>query len=340
MKDFAPWQRPYKQQKTQSLNHINTLHSGELHMSNKIPVTAEATKYPAVETVNNVAGGVIPFDAVDTESPLETPPGLNVSDFDYNIGEIVDLPPPESASLFERLIEDNDLLPVWFLERGVDIQKAVARVVLTRSHRGLAQGRGWGTGFMISPSFFLTNNHVVSDKEFMTKFRVQFNYQLDFTGVEQLTESFQPIANNVFHTNKALDYSLIQLEKNNQHGSELPGERWGYIPLNAAPLFYNNQHFNIIQHPSGRLKEISLQDNEISQLRVNAVRYTGDTEPGSSGSPVFNNLWELVALHHAGGEKDATGKWINNQGIRIDRIVADLQQHFAHNAAVLTELGI
>jgi V8-like Glu-specific endopeptidase len=31
------------------------------------------------------------------------------------------------------------------------------------------------------------------------------------------------------------------------------------------------------------------------------VQYTTDTLPGSSGSPVFNDNWEVVALHHAGG---------------------------------------
>ena len=49
------------------------------------------------------------------------------------------------------------------------------------------------------------------------------------------------------------------------------------------------------------------------------IRYTADTEGGSSGSPVFNNQWNLVALHHAGwsgSDGSAT-----NEGIRIASIV-------------------
>ena len=88
------------------------------------------------------------------------------------------------------------------------------------------------------------------------------------------------------------------------------------------------------------MKEVAFQDNVITNLFENAVRYTADTEPGSSGSPVLNNFWQLIALHHAGGEQDASGKWLNNQGIRIDRIHNDLRTHFAGQQDVLDELGI
>jgi V8-like Glu-specific endopeptidase len=30
------------------------------------------------------------------------------------------------------------------------------------------------------------------------------------------------------------------------------------------------------------------------------VRYAVNTEPGTSGSPVFDKDWRLVALHHLG----------------------------------------
>jgi endonuclease/exonuclease/phosphatase family metal-dependent hydrolase len=52
------------------------------------------------------------------------------------------------------------------------------------------------------------------------------------------------------------------------------------------------------------------------------VRYRTDTEPGSSGSPVFNNSWDLVALHHAGW-RDGTNT-ATNEGIRLAAIVSHL----------------
>ena len=55
-----------------------------------------------------------------------------------------------------------------------------------------------------------------------------------------------------------------------------------------------------------------------------------DTERGSSGSPVFNNDWKVIALHHAGKTEEDGGLVINpatgekrgaNEGILIKNIV-------------------
>lgn len=280
------------------------------------------------------------------DTPIEA--FLGTPDFEFPLGDKIPLETPgageeDNESFFERIIDENDLLPVWFLARGAEVQRAVGRVVLTKPHGGLRQGRGWASGFMVSPTLYLTNNHVIPNQAFNDKIRIQFNYQLGSDGMEEDTESFFP-ADDVFRTNRALDYTLIRLQPYEKAGEEDPsalaGDRWGYIPLNDSPTYRDEQHFNVVQHPSGRPKEIALQDNEIDELFDNFVRYKGDTEPGSSGSPVFNNLWQLVALHHAGGARDASGNWVNNQGVRIDAIIKDLQDAFADRQEVLDELGI
>ena len=50
------------------------------------------------------------------------------------------------------------------------------------------------------------------------------------------------------------------------------------------------------------------------------LRYRNNTEPGSSGSPVFNFDWQLVALHHAGAAGVEPVAY--NQGIPIAPIKA------------------
>ena len=308
------------------------------------------------ETANSLLEGVgeaSPVMAGEPEPFAELPPAtetnpaaMKTSEFAYPTGEEVPIPPVGGGPLdvFERIIDEADFLPASFLEQGALVQRSVARVVLTKPHAGLPAGSGWATGFLISPSLFMTNNHVINDISFAGKIRIQFNYQLGPDGIELESESFFPKLDDVFWTNPALDYSLIRLqpmEAADGSGSVLPGDHWGYIPLNESPIYREKQHFNVIQHPSGRRKEVALQNNEIHKLFENTVRYTTDTEPGSSGSPVFDNLWQLVALHHAGGEKDASGKWLDNQGIRVDKIIADLRAHFAgNNDDVLAELGI
>ena len=94
-----------------------------------------------------------------------------------------------------------------------------------------------------------------------------------------------------------------------------------------------------MQHPQGRPKEIAIQENRVTAIYPNVIRYTTDTEPGSSGSPVFNNSWRVISLHHSAGEQNpATGEWINNEGIRIDRLIEAIKKNTP--VAVQKEMGL
>lgn len=307
----------------------------------------------------------------------------------------------DDLPLIERIVGIDNLLPAHFLEEGAVVQRAVARVTLTQSIPGLPSGSGWATGFMVSPTLFLTNRHVIPDKAFANKVEFQFNYQLDYSGAAQTVDAFTPDPNDsAFYTNAALDFTLIRVKPKQRFAlrsltaanvlratettaedgdgemmqeitpamspslarmaradlatataTALPflrrffvkaGDVWGYIPLQDGFVVAIDQHLNIIQHPKGRRKEVALQENRISNIYLNHMRYTTDTEPGSSGSPVFDNAWEIIALHHAAGKKE-NGVWVSNQGVRIDKIVADLRNHFggvSGGAAILTELGL
>lgn len=65
----------------------------------------------------------------------------------------------------------------------------------------------------------------------------------------------------------------------------------------------------LVQHPKGQEKQLVQNDNRVldydkNGLLDNFVRYTTDSDYGSSGSPVFNTNWDLVALHHAAIAKE------------------------------------
>jgi V8-like Glu-specific endopeptidase len=60
------------------------------------------------------------------------------------------------------------------------------------------------------------------------------------------------------------------------------------------------------------------------------VQYLTDTLPGSSGSPVFDSEWNLVALHHSGGWMKEPGSFskstlFRNEGIAIQKVIDGLE---------------
>ena len=95
-------------------------------------------------------------------------------------------------------------------------------------------------------------------------------------------------------------------------------------------------NLNIIQHPLGWPKTIAIRNNLLTFRTERTLLYETDTEVGSSGSPVFNDDWQLVALHHWGHpfleRKDDLGQTLPdnvNEGVRISAITRYLRSAFA-----------
>jgi hypothetical protein len=84
------------------------------------------------------------------------------------------------------------------------------------------------------------------------------------------------------------------------------------MPLaSTLPIVQHGARVYIIGYPGGRDLAFSFDDNELldhegppggnPQIKgVSRVHYSAPTEPGSAGSPVFNTLWEVIAIHHMG----------------------------------------
>lgn len=251
--------------------------------------------------------------------------------------------PIASQPLVERIIGRNNLMPVRFMEAGVAATKPVGRVAIKFEQMPDA---GYGTGFLVSPSLFMTNNHVIDSKESATRLEAQFNYQygLDASALLQpVSYEFDP--DGFFYTDPALDFTLIRVKPRSVlptgggvPTSALAGVEFGFLKLTTSYFYSEGQLANVVQHPQGRPKEVALHDNEIVSIHDKVVRYRSDTEPGSSGSPVFNNSWKVIALHHSAGDEDPSGGWLNNEGVRIDKIIDHIKANTS--AAIAIELGI
>ncbi len=100
-----------------------------------------------------------------------------------------------------------------------------------------------------------------------------------------------------------------------------------YIPI-AEELPENNgkNRAYIIGHPQGRRLSFSIHDNHLLDYDEFFLHYRSPTEPGNSGSPVFNKDWELIGLHHRGLDymqrlHDLEGTYQANEGIQIQAII-------------------
>ncbi|QDY44796.1 endonuclease [Planococcus glaciei] len=218
----------------------------------------------------------------------------------------------------ERIINRSDLFPIAHLQAGLDVSKAVCRIFL-RNRSG--QIEGYGTGFMVAPSLLLTNNHVLDTFDAAQYAVAEFNYEDDVNFMPKEIVSFRLAPEQLFITDMGLDFTLVAVHEVDSEGVKLSD--FGYLPLlPQTGKVLEGEYVSIIQHPKGGPKAVTLRENEVKSISSDYVHYVSDTEPGSSGSPVFNDQWVVVSLHHAGiPHPDNEGEWIANEGIRISSIL-------------------
>jgi V8-like Glu-specific endopeptidase len=237
----------------------------------------------------------------------------------------------------ERVLGTNDLIGIRFFDQGLKVSRAVARVQI---HDQQGRSLGYGTGFLVSPRLFLTNNHVLDSAEAASASQAEFNFQENGAGEMQPSEVFAFTPSDFFLTDKEHDYTLVSIKQDARLVN------YGWLPLiPQTGKLVVGETVNIIQHPNGEPKQLAIRDNKVIDELELFLHYETDTSPGSSGSPVFNDQWEVVALHHSGVPRfSAEGKiqstdgrdweewmgeqriaWIANEGVRVSRLVQHVQ---------------
>jgi tetratricopeptide (TPR) repeat protein len=104
-----------------------------------------------------------------------------------------------------------------------------------------------------------------------------------------------------------------------------------HVPIaKTLPLTDGRQRAYIIGHPQGRKLSFSIFDNYLLDYDDRLLHYRSPTEPGNSGSPVLNEEWDLIGLHHRGLRnmpklKGKEGTYPANEGIWIQAIVQALE---------------
>jgi len=275
---------------------------------------------------------------------LDTPPGsillpLLQSQLLQRKGGRVDVPAGkmdetrqrtvEAAPVLEKVLGKEGVVTLGWYKSGLDRASNVAKVLNPA-------GDGFGTGYLIRggdlvPAFgdellLLTNAHVASDDP-----AVQAKYgslHPDDAGIA--FESCEAIGDRHFRVKELLwtsapdqlDATLLRLDP--------PVPSLETYPLaKRLPVVDGVQKIYVIGHPGGRTLSISLNDNLLLDWDDRLIHYRSPTEGGSSGSPVFNQQWQLIGLHHAGGMSmkklnGQDGTYAANEGIWIQRIIKAL----------------
>jgi hypothetical protein len=109
-----------------------------------------------------------------------------------------------------------------------------------------------------------------------------------------------------------LDVSLLRLDRQPDEACGLPIAHSlpglaGHGPKPerpAAALAFSEEapRVFLIGHPRGGPLAFSIDNCRLLDHDERSLQYLADTHPGSGGSPVFNQLWEVLGIHRLRGE--------------------------------------
>ncbi len=211
----------------------------------------------------------------------------------------------------EAAMVGNPIRRLAWLNQGLQAARAVCKI---RTPTAV------GTGFLINGGRLITNNHVLPTPTQAVRSVAIFNFEEDLSG-----RPLEPVPIDLdgsqFETNNAaeIDCTIVALK-----ATEEQLGRWGALELNCGFELQSTSSVSIIQHPEGGYKQIAIAGNIITQADPGSLYYVTSTMPGSSGAPVFDDDWKVIALHQGGGAwSNEQRRFLDNRGIRFSSIAKD-----------------
>ncbi len=229
---------------------------------------------------------------------------------------------------FEKVLGTDGVVSFTWYMTGIERSKGIA-LIKDRFQEGQ------GTGFIvrgrdIKPEWgddlvMLTNEHVISS---LSTNRTQNSMQPDQARISfelSAEPDSESLVSEVLYCSPSsqLDATIVKLSQ------PINGVQ-PYPIAKHLPPADGKQRVYVIGHPKGGKLSLSIHDNVLLGYKDPLVHYRAPTEGGSSGSPVFNSQWDLIALHHAGGfnvpKLHGQGTYPANEGIWVQSILKAVNQ--------------
>lgn len=233
----------------------------------------------------------------------------------------------EDLAFLQAVLGDDGVESYRWWMTGVARAAGVGRIAMQ------ASGEGIGTGFLVRGSdlnpawdeqpLLVTNAHVVSSDPSVDAAEAG-DVEVTFEARDEHGDKVYAV-DNIVKTSAPglLDYSILKL-------TPQPTQAQAFPLHSRLPNPGKRSRVYVIGHPKGGGLSFSFQDNELlDHDRERYLHYRTPTEPGSSGSPLFNAQWKLIGLHHAGGHSmrklnGQPGTYAANEGIWIQAVRKDV----------------
>jgi hypothetical protein len=185
-----------------------------------------------------------------------------------------------------RRVEPSGIRSYEWYRSGLERSRSVARIETSRNY---------GTGFLIEGSdivpkwpripLLVTNSHVTLGEE-VGNIKVSFQALEGTFEVAECVWSLPPAV---------LDVAIYRLE-------DFP-EQLPCCPVSPSlPSTYSNDNVYLIGHPDAGSLGFSLYNNALIHADEWLLHYSAPTKPGSSGSPVFDDQWNVIGVHQGSGQ--------------------------------------
>jgi len=260
-------------------------------------------------------------------------------------GPKIDLSPAKVPELKEKLIHGtDDTVSFAFMKAGLTVGTSVMKLFVPRYEGGIPQQASegpWlylGTGWILAPDIVITNHHVINARDDGEPNAATPDLQLQAKGTKLHLDfdsdgevGSEVVGTELLAWNEQLDYAVLGVGL----AGRAPLARGGRLAPGTRPT-----PVNIVQHPRGRSKRYGIRNNLVSGGTDSDLRYFTDTEFGSSGSPVCNDKWEVVALHRGavyveGVQFQGKPTAYVNIGTHLDVILQDIGDRYPALAARL-----